>query len=514
VTTPATTGERRATDRVAAARQYVELGKRLPRRDATTQVRPAHPPFKRYLGAPGILLTASAVGPILERTYAASRVQHAAGTSDGRGASGRWTVDRPVRSGVLRPVPSGGAYYPAELYVIDPHGDAVAPGVHHFDAIHHSLSPVSHGGSDVDTLAAARARGPVIAVTCRLWKNRGTYGDFGYRLGALDVGCVVGQLLVAADGRAGAVHFVFPDDRLDGMLSVDSEVEATYALVAIELGGYKERPSGNGPRGTQARSRSGSPAATGLRSELAALHRVTPLLRQLHTDARRAGGTPGDVPPLRAPRTSDQPTALPGVTPVALADGIARRRSAYALARQPLDRIELSTLLVSAAGPGDGVRHVDVYLVANSVTDLARGAYRFDPGGPALVPLLHADLRARLRQLAPAIPPVSPSMSGGAVSIFLVGRYEPGIAIMGGRWYRIQNMLAGVLVQRFYLAAACLGLGCRASLGFGVDDVDRLLRLPSGHTSLVQLVIGRPEPECGVYDRPLPSTSDRGYDGV
>jgi len=79
---------------------------------------------------------------------------------------------------------------------------------------------------------------------------------------------------------------------------------------------------------------------------------------------------------------------------------------------------------------------------------------------------------------------------------------------VGDRWYRIQNMLGGMLLQSFCLAAAALGLGCRPNLGYPVDDIDRLLRLPPDHTALVHLVIGHVERECGVYDASIGNKGD------
>ncbi len=59
-------------------------------------------------------------------------------------------------------------------------------------------------------------------------------------------------------------------------------------------------------------------------------------------------------------------------------------------------------------------------------------------------------------------------------------------------------MEAGIIVQRLYLAAAALKLGCRASLGHQVSKTDEFLRLPEEYTSLIQIMIA---PEQHAYQR-------------
>jgi hypothetical protein len=87
-----------------------------------------------------------------------------------------------------------------------------------------------------------------------------------------------------------------------------------------------------------------------------------------------------------------------------------------------------------------------------------------------------------------------------SVNLFPIANYQSGFAAYGDRWYRMQNMEAGMIAQRLYLAAAALNLGCRASLGFPVQGINRFLDLPDAEgaqcTSLMQLMIA---PERSAY---------------
>lgn len=62
---------------------------------------------------------------------------------------------------------------------------------------------------------------------------------------------------------------------------------------------------------------------------------------------------------------------------------------------------------------------------------------------------------------------------------------------MGYRGYRIQQMEAGMLVQRNLLVASALGFGGHPLLGFDANICDEIYKLsPQGKTSLIQIPTG------------------------
>ena len=61
---------------------------------------------------------------------------------------------------------------------------------------------------------------------------------------------------------------------------------------------------------------------------------------------------------------------------------------------------------------------------------------------------------------------------------------------LGYRGYRIQQMEAGILVQRLLLVSCALGMGGHPLLGFDVNQCDELYRIGSkGKTSLIQIPV-------------------------
>jgi hypothetical protein len=400
---------------------------------------------------------------------AAVRFRFLASTLLARGAG---PVAVPDFRDLPRGVPSGGAYHPGELYLRWPGSADLPAGVYHHDPLHHALTEV------------ARCELPAPAsylLACRVWKNSQKYGDFGYRLGCIDLGALAGHLLATAPGSA--ISFFFDQEEADRSAALAPEVETVYALV--------------GPPGRQPAPRCGDAAGGGgpsLDRTLAA--RVAAQTRALHA---AAGAPPcGVSAPVAPPAPADRMD--PGI--------LLSRRSAAAFrpGGLPAERL-MDVLARTATGvPSDVPAAVaesgrlSLYCVAVGVAGLAPGAYRYDERRHRLSRCGPGDAAARLPAAVFGL--VHPSLLGAA-SVFVVGRYESGVRVTGARWYRVLNMLAGVVVHRLYLSAGVAGLGARACLGYYVGAVDAMLGLSGGDTALVHVAIGRPAPWPGQVELAL-----------
>ncbi len=144
--------------------------------------------------------------------------------------------------GLRRPVPSGGALYPLELYVVALAVEGVDPGVLHYDPFRHRLSSLG-------PLVTAEARAAVVdatlvdrasvllVVTALFWRSRFKYGARGYRFALLEAGHVVQNAVLASTAlELSALPLGgFFDRRLDALVRADGLDEATvYGLL---LGG-------------------------------------------------------------------------------------------------------------------------------------------------------------------------------------------------------------------------------------------------------------------------------------
>jgi SagB-type dehydrogenase family enzyme len=140
----------------------------------------------------------------------------------------------------LRTVPSGGALYPLELYVVSHRVEGLDPALYHYDPLRHGLELLrpleSPAGAELSPYAEPLAESAaVVAMTAMFWRSRFMYGARAYRFALMEAGHV-GQnlLLTAAALGVGAVPLGgFYDREVDAFLGVDGIYEASLYLVPL-----------------------------------------------------------------------------------------------------------------------------------------------------------------------------------------------------------------------------------------------------------------------------------------
>jgi SagB-type dehydrogenase family enzyme len=122
------------------------------------------------------------------------------------------------------------------------------------------------------------------------------------------------------------------------------------------------------------------------------------------------------------------------------------------------------------------------------VDGIRPGVYRYDPRLHQLRPIRHGPLGAELDE---SLLFRIFDMRRAGFCLFPVSEYEQGLERHGDRWYRIQNMLAGLVTQRAYLAANGTGLGCHAHCGYDAAKVTDLLGLTGTRlTPMIEVIVG------------------------
>ena len=147
------------------------------------------------------------------------------------------------RPGELRrPVPSGGALYPLELYLVPLAVAGLEPCAYHYDPFNHRLeqlgtvAPADVEAALVDPSLVAKASA-LLVVAAMFWRTRFKYGLRGYRFALLEAGhAMQNAVLSAAARRLPALPLGgFYDRRLDALVGADGLEEA--AVYALLLGG-------------------------------------------------------------------------------------------------------------------------------------------------------------------------------------------------------------------------------------------------------------------------------------
>jgi SagB-type dehydrogenase family enzyme len=142
------------------------------------------------------------------------------------------------RAGSGRAVPSAGALYPLDLYVVAGEVRGLAPGVYRYDAAGHSLDPRSPGDPRRELAEAALeqswiADAPAVLVVAAVYaRTTGKYGDRGVRYAHMEVGLVAQNVYLQAEALGLGTTFVgaFDDDTVRDVLGLPGDVEPLAVL--------------------------------------------------------------------------------------------------------------------------------------------------------------------------------------------------------------------------------------------------------------------------------------------
>ncbi|TDD19718.1 SagB family peptide dehydrogenase [Nonomuraea diastatica] len=508
---------------------------------------------KRYPGAERVRLPWTAgdgpapglLGELLRNLLGMTRIVWSHHLDDGGEP-----VGRPPMLLTGRPAPSGGGLYPIEAYVAagGPHLPGLPAALYHYDPVHHVLERVR----DDDHVPALTALPPdgvaadmAIVLSAVFWRSMFKYGDFGYRLICQETGVLVAQALAVGGrlGLAGRARLRFPDGEVDRLLGLDGVREAALAVLTFTLpsGGARPPDAGQPPASSPPAS---SPPGSSLAGELmsrpvadesrplprampdghaAALHRACAFAfpgSPRSADAPYSPGSPAPAgvprprPPVRAGRALPAPEPAIGAHPAA---GVPRRTSPVTGYRPvPLLGRALGAVLAAAGGgyPADlpgaatGPAATALCLLSLRVDGLPSGAYWYDPARHTLHELAGAgevDAVATGRLLANT----RVALRGAAAALVPVGDPLAGARPFGDRWYRMQQMEAGLVAQRAALAAAALGLAARIHSDGANETTDEVLGLAgTSLRSLSFLAMGTPPTGGPLVARPIPVLAD------
>ncbi|MFD0696482.1 SagB family peptide dehydrogenase [Paenibacillus sp. GCM10027628] len=409
--------------------------------------------------------------------------------------------------------PSGGALYPNEIYVYLKLED-LPEGVYHYDVAHHRLVLLREGNFDA---YLARALGDhcdvsacfgTVFVSTLFWKNFFKYNNFSCRLQGLDAGALIGQLLEVAKrfGFSSGVYFQFLDRAVNGLLGISEQEESVYAVIPLSVEPmvqwFTDRDEGER-----------ACSATELCRELRAVqhdHYVRSrkvkdfpiLIKMNEASLLESLGPVRQIGVEKILHSEDQAVALPQVKRLSYdLASISRKRFSpdgdFLMGRIRLEQLALLLQEATASfryrNDLDGdhenpVSRVSLYGCLYNVEGIPDGAYYYDSAAHTLRRVCQGDHRLKLQQ---GMPSDNVNLSQVPLCFHVAGDKNHLTTALGYRGYRIQQMEAGMLVQRLLLAASAIGIGGHPLLGFDARLCDEIYKMTSqGITSLIQIPVG------------------------
>ncbi|CAI8866279.1 SagB-type dehydrogenase domain containing protein [Brevibacillus sp. IT-7CA2] len=424
-----------------------------------------------------------------------------------------------------RPVPSGGALYPSELYVYLKLS-SIPSGLYHYDVAHHRLVQLREGNFDHFLSRALGGSCPVHAcfgvafVSTYFWKNFFKYDEFSYRLQGLDAGVLLGQLQEMANqfGVTTAVHYQFLDRAINTLLGLSADQESVYAVVPLSLQTEGERHSHSTTHWAEREEETASelirelPEQKHVQVMRSKRMRKYPTLLQMNQAAMQESTHSitrySDQLESKWPRRSDERILLPRLQKpnYDLAQYCRERFSPEMdFIRRKTDQDQVARIVemtMSALSYGNDLgknqevawSRLSLFVSIHQVEGIRDGAYAYEPLEHALYPIVYGDLRARLQD----------GMTLDNVNLYQVplcfhvaGKRDHLINQLGFRGYRIQHLEAGIVVHHLLLAAFTCGMGGHPLLGFDVENCDDLYNLETEEkTCLIQIPVGHYRPRA------------------
>ncbi|MDN4075875.1 SagB family peptide dehydrogenase [Fictibacillus terranigra] len=450
------------------------------------------------------------IGDLLWYVYGITQLSQSASSSGAAAPDG-------LMQSFRRFVPSGGALYPNELYVYLKAED-LPHGVYHYDAAHHRLILLREGNYDSYLAQALGNRCDVSAcfgtifVSTVFWKNFFKYHNFAYRLQGLDAGALIGQLLEVAKRFRfeSGVCFQFLDRALNHLLGLAGQEESVYAVIPLSAEPSSTWFADRKVQGVMASSEKLCQELTAVphenydRSDRVAEYPM--IIKMNEASMMESTGSFQRIEKKKRVNGEGQWVALPHVERLSY-DLASVCRKRYSLDTdfilRKVSQQKLAALLKEAtdsfayrndldeAHEGSQYR-VSLYGCMYGVEGIQNGAFCYDAENHRLRKINAGDYRSAMQQ----------GSAGHNVNLFQVplclhvaGEMNFLKTSLGYRGYRIQQMEAGMLVQRLLLTASALGMGGHPLLGFEPGMCDELYKMkPQGKTSLIQVPVGHYHP--------------------
>lgn len=406
--------------------------------------------------------------------------------------------------------PSGGALYPNELYVYLKI-DEVPTGLYHYDVAHHRLVLLREGNFDSYIGSALGERCDLSAcfgtvfVSTMFWKNYYKYNNFSYRLQGMDTGVLIGQLLEVAKrfGFESGVYFQFLDSAINHMLGLTEEEESTYAVIplSMESGCYFSTNNKLNRHVTTTKLCRELPSIQCNHYMRSLRVKEFPMLVSVN-EASKTESTQSfkQINMKESMVSNGHSITLPLASRLSYDLALACRNRFspemdFTLGK--VNKADLGALMHEAIAsfsyrndldclPIIQESRVSLFGCLYNIEDIPDGAYQYDSEAHALREIQVGDQRLQLRY---GLSLDNVNMQQIPLCLHVVGDNNHYKEVLGWRGYRIQQMEAGMLVQRVLLAATALGMGGHPLLGYNVKLCDDLYQLKN-ETCLIQIPIG------------------------
>jgi len=401
----------------------------------------------------------------------------------------------------MRAAPATGALYPIELYIVTENIDGLKAGVYHFCPGQFALTKLREGDHRLVLFEASghdevTKNSPfTLILTSIAWRNAWKYQARSYRHWFWDSGVITANLIATAMsfGLNTKLIIGFVDKIVNEMLCLDEEKEASIVLAPIGIGLSQEEPKKvenltrfipdvvpisrtkefEYPQIWKLHNASSLDSNDEVREWV---HSI--LMMQQNREIQNVDFRLHSKSLSRIPVISQK-----------LSDVILLRGSTRKFSRNPITFVQLSNILYSLTKSihsdfVDIKSMIDVYFIANAVTDIEKGAYFFNREENTI-----ALLKGNVHRNMSGYLCLEQSLFSDASAVFyLMTNLRLVLDRLGNRGYRLCQFESGILAGRIYLSAYNQNLGASGSTFY--DDAVTEFFSPHAKDKDVMIAVG------------------------
>jgi SagB-type dehydrogenase family enzyme len=401
----------------------------------------------------------------------------------------------------MRAAPATGALYPIELYIVSENINGLQAGVYHFCPGQFILTKLRE--EDFRLLLSEAAgydqeikNSPfTIILTSIAWRNAWKYQARSYRHWFWDSGVIAANLAVTAMsfGLETKLIIGFVDKVVNEMLCLDEQKEASIVLAPIGIGLSEEESKHveyptrfvpdivpisltkeiEYPQIWKLHKASSLNSSEEVRQWIRCVDKMQEVNKRENVEMK-----------LQSKSIDPKP-----VISQTLSDVILLRGSTRKFSRKPITFVQLSNILYSLTKSihSDFVNKksmIDIYFIANDVTDMQKGAYFFNRKDNTI------DLvKANVHRKTSGYLCLEQSLFSDASAVFYI-MANLGLILdkLGNRGYRLCQFESGIIAGRIYLSAYNQRIGASGSTFY--DDAVSEFFSPHAKDKDVMIAVG------------------------
>jgi SagB-type dehydrogenase family enzyme len=392
-------------------------------------------------------------------------------------------INSPHGKYYMRAAPATGALYPIEVYLVSENISGLQAGVYHFCPGEFSLTRLREGDyrqflSETAGFEEAIKNSPfTIILTSIAWRNAWKYQARSYRHWFWDSGVIIANLIATAMSFGLDTKMItgYIDKFVNELLCLGENKEASIVLAPIGIGLSKQDSTQiQYPPKFVPETVPISHSKEVEYEQIWKLHSASSLnssdeVRQWTNSIKsmeEISGTTNDLVKLYSKHIEPMPS-----NSQALSDVILLRGSTRKFSRKPITFEQLSNILYSLGGQtpsdfGEKKSLIDIYFIANDVTDIQKGAYFFNRMDNS-IDLLKDNIG---RDTSGYLCLEQSLFSDASVVFYIMSNIKFIMDKLGNRGYRLCQFESGILAGRIYLSAYNQKIGASGST-FYDDDV-------------------------------------------